>query len=53
MNTLKNRVVLRGIFSAVFIAGFGFSSFAQAQKDNWHNLDFKTDSVFGVSTESI
>jgi subtilisin family serine protease len=51
MNTLKNRGVLRGIFSAVFIAGFGFSSFAQAQKDNWHNLDFKTDSVFGVSTE--
>lgn len=51
MNTLKNKVVLRGLFSAALIAGLGFSSFAQAQKDNWHNLDFKKDSVFGVSTE--
>lgn len=51
MNTLKNKVVLRGLFSTALIAGLGFSSFAQAQKDNWHNLDFKKDSVFGVSTE--
>lgn len=51
MNTGKNKVVLRGIFSLALIAGLGFNSFAQAQKDNWHNLDLKTDSVFGVSTE--
>lgn len=26
-------------------------SFVHAQKPNWQNLDFKTDSVFGISTE--
>ena len=49
MNTFKNKVVLRGILSVMFVAGLGLSSFAQ--KKNWQNLDLKTDSVFGISTE--
>lgn len=49
MDTITNRVALRSLFSAVLIAGLGFSGFAQ--KKNWQNLDLKTDSVFGISTE--
>ena len=46
---VKNKVVLKGVLSVVFIAVFGLSSFAQ--KANWQNLDLKKDSVFGISTE--
>lgn len=49
MTTVKNKAVLRGILSVTFIAALGFNSFAQ--KGNWQNLDLKTDSVFGISTE--
>lgn len=49
MNTVNNKVVLRGLLSLVFVAGLGLSSFAQ--KSNWQNLDLKKDSVFGISTE--
>lgn len=49
MNKLRNNAVLKGALSMLFVAGFGLSSFAQ--KSNWQNLDLKTDSVFGISTE--
>ncbi|WP_158798324.1 S8 family peptidase [Pedobacter sp. L105] len=49
MNRVKNKIALRGILSFIFIACLGLSSFAQ--KANWQNLDLKTDTVFGISTE--
>lgn len=49
MNRVKNKVAVKGILTAVLIAGMGFGSFAQ--KTNWQNLDLKKDSVFGISTE--
>ncbi len=49
MNTVKNKVVWRGILSVMFVAGLGMNTFAQ--KSNWQNLDLKKDSVFGISTE--
>lgn len=49
MNTVRNKVVLRGVLSVVLVAGLGLSSFAQ--KKNWQNLDLKKDSVFGIDTE--
>ena len=37
---------------ALIIAGLCLPAFANAQnKPNWQNLDLKTDSVFGISTE--
>jgi len=51
MSTVKKRkIVLGGLLSAVLVAGFGLSSFAQTI-NNWQNLDLKKDSVFGISTE--
>ncbi|MET1055320.1 MAG: S8 family peptidase [Pedobacter sp.] len=49
MNKLTNKIVLKGALSILFITGLGFQSFAQ--KANWHNLDLKKDSVFGIDTE--
>ena len=49
MNKVRNKVVLRGVLSVVMVAALGLSSFAQ--KKNWQNMDLKTDSVFGISTE--
>lgn len=49
MNKVKGKVVLQGVLSLIFVAGLGLNTFAQ--KHNWQNLDLKTDSVFGISTE--
>ena len=38
------------VFFLIIVAGL-LSPEARAQKANWHNLDLKTDSVFGISTE--
>jgi len=43
----KNSVIL--LFIGLFIGGG--TRTANAQKANWQNLDLKTDSVFGISTE--
>lgn len=40
---------LNALFGAAMITAVPF--FANAQKANWQNLDLKTDSVFGISTE--
>lgn len=45
-----NKNFLRKILSLSLIASIPFISNAQ-QKENWQNLDLKTDSVFGISTE--
>jgi len=49
MNKLKNKIVLKGALSILFVAGLGFQSFAQ--KKNCQNLDLKKDIVFGIDTE--
>lgn len=49
MNARKNKTVIKGILSFVLLAAMGMNSFAQ--KHNWQNMDLKTDSVFGISTE--
>ncbi|MCX2485391.1 S8 family peptidase [Pedobacter sp. MR2016-24] len=49
MTTVKKKAMLRGMMSITFIAALGLNSFAQ--KSNWQNLDLKTDSTFGISTE--
>lgn len=48
MTTVKKKVMLRGILSVTFVAALGFNSIAQS---NWQNLDLKTDSAFGISTQ--
>lgn len=49
MTTVNNRLMLRGLLGVTFVAALGFNS--SAQEKNWQNLDLKTDSTFGVSTE--
>lgn len=44
-NQIKRFVAFALLATAPFIAS------AQSQKKNWYNLDLKTDSVFGISTE--
>lgn len=44
-NQIKKLVALALLATGPFIAS------AQSQKKNWYNLDLKTDSVFGISTE--
>lgn len=46
---MKNKIASRGILTVVFVACIGLGAFAQ--KPNWQNLDLKTDTVFGISTE--
>jgi len=46
MNTSK---LLRSILNIAVISALPF--LADAQKPNWQNLDLKTDSTFGISTE--
>lgn len=48
-NTMINKFFSGRIRLIVVLAFFPFLSFAQ--KANWQNLDLKTDSVFGISTE--
>jgi cell wall-associated protease len=45
----KNSTTLPALF--LCIGASLFSLVTSAQKANWHNLDLKTDSVFGISTE--
>lgn len=45
-----NKNFLRKVFSLSLVASISFIANAQ-QKENWQNLDLKTDSVFGISTE--
>lgn len=44
----KNKL-FKALFSAVVVSAVPFM--ANAQKANWQNLDLKTDSTFGISTE--
>lgn len=44
-NQIKRLVALALLATAPFLGS------AQSQKKNWYNLDLKTDSVFGISTE--
>jgi len=44
----KSRI-FRALLSAAFLSVVPF--LANAQKANWQNLDLKTDSIFGISTE--
>jgi subtilisin family serine protease len=44
-----NRNILKPLLSVAFVSAVTF--FANAQKPNWQNLDLKTDSTFGISTE--
>ena len=46
----KKSTTLLVLLLTIAAAGF-FSLDARAQKANWQNLDLKTDSVFGISTE--
>jgi cell wall-associated protease len=46
-----NKHQIRGFVAMALLAATPFISSAQSQKKNWFNLDLKTDSVFGISTE--
>src|SRR4051812_18817077 len=48
MNNMNNLISRKTTF-LFFLVLFPFLSFAQ--KPNWQNLDLKSDSTFGVSTE--
>jgi subtilisin family serine protease len=45
----RNNFFSKGIMRVTILVAFPFLSFAQ--KPNWQNLDLKTDSTFGISTE--
>jgi subtilisin family serine protease len=45
----RNNFFSKGIIGVTLLVTFPFLSFAQ--KANWQNLDLKTDSTFGISTE--
>nr|WP_199078154.1 S8 family peptidase [Pedobacter sp. ASV19] len=49
MNIIKTEFLSKKIFGIALLAAVPFFSFAQ--KPNWQNLDLKTDSTFGISTE--
>lgn len=49
MKTIKTNFLSKKTFGIALLAAMPFVTFAQ--KDNWHNLDLKTDSTFGISTE--
>ena len=49
MNKMKIDFLTKKTLSVALLAALPF--FAVAQKANWQNLDLKTDSTFGISTE--
>ncbi len=46
-----NKNQIKKLVAIALLATAPFMSFAQKEKANWQNLDLKTDSVFGISTE--
>ncbi|WP_113654386.1 S8 family peptidase [Pedobacter namyangjuensis] len=46
-----NKIFFKRALAVAFIATMPFFATAQERKANWQNLDLKTDSVFGISTE--
>lgn len=46
-----NKHHLKSLVAIGLLAAAPFLASAQSQKLNWYNLDLKTDSVFGISTE--
>jgi subtilisin family serine protease len=49
MYLIKDSSFFKGILKLALLVAFPFLSFGQ--KPNWQNLDLKTDSTFGISTE--
>lgn len=46
-----NKNQIKRLVALALLAAAPLFSSAQSQKKNWYNLDLKTDSVFGISTE--
>ena len=46
-----NKIQIKQLIVLALISSLPFFAVAQSQKPNWFNLDLKTDTVFGISTE--